>query len=154
MADGSLRIEVEVEPQDAQAAFAMFGRPGAPVALAALKDGFASAPDTEPEEPEEAQPKGGPLSILAGRWCNSPVFQTWLRINHSVEWEESSEYVHSVLSLTREPDMSDIAAETVRNLCGVESRAELDHRQESAELFHRLIRLPFSAELERTGRTA
>ena len=36
MADGSLRIVAEVSTIDAQAAFALFGLPGQPMALAAL----------------------------------------------------------------------------------------------------------------------
>ncbi len=36
MADGTLRVSVDVEPRHAQAAFAMFGAPGTPVALARL----------------------------------------------------------------------------------------------------------------------
>jgi len=58
MADGSLRIEVEVEPGDAQKAFALFGVPGAPMAIAALVVGHAAV-----KEPEL---KGGPLSKAAG----------------------------------------------------------------------------------------
>jgi hypothetical protein len=152
MADGSLRIEVEVEPKDAQAAFALFGRPGAPMALAALKEGFASAAEAELKTPAEQRPKGGPLSILAGRWCGSPAFHAWLRATHPVVWEAASESVQN-LNHTREHTNSDIAAEAVRYLCDVESRAQLDHRPESADLFHRLIRLPFSEDLERTGQT-
>lgn len=73
MADGSLRIEVEVEPCDPQRAFAMFGMPGAPMALAALVPGYAAAGEPEPE------PRGGALAKLAGRWCAMPEFLRWLQ---------------------------------------------------------------------------
>jgi hypothetical protein len=36
LADGTLRLTVDIEPRDAQAAFRLFGSPGTAVALAAL----------------------------------------------------------------------------------------------------------------------
>jgi len=69
MADGSLRIEVEVEPGDAQKAFALFGMPGAPMALAALVVGHAAV-----KEPEL---KGGPLSRAAAMLDTNPDFIEW-----------------------------------------------------------------------------
>ena len=39
------------------------------------------------------------------------------------------------------------AAEFVRELCEIESRSELDHDEEAAEIFHREIRGPFSKYL-------
>ncbi|AUT46986.1 hypothetical protein C2U31_13895 [Achromobacter sp. AONIH1] len=35
------------------------------------------------------------------------------------------------------------AAQFVRNVCGVESRAELDHKADAATLFHAAIRRPY-----------
>lgn len=134
MADGSLRIEVEVEPRDAQTAFAMFGKPGAPMALAPLVPGYAAKSD----EPKPEPPKGGPLAKLAGLWCGNPAFQRWLKLTYPERWEDArSEY----------PIFADdsLAAEVVRRICGVESRAELDHNEEAAEAFHLHIRVPFSA---------
>lgn len=37
LADGTLRLVVDVEPRNAQAAFALFNSPGTAMALAALK---------------------------------------------------------------------------------------------------------------------
>jgi hypothetical protein len=36
LVDGTLRVTVDIEPRDAQAAFRLFGTPGTAVALAAL----------------------------------------------------------------------------------------------------------------------
>lgn len=36
MADGTLRVSIDIEPRHAQAAFTLFGAPGTPVALARL----------------------------------------------------------------------------------------------------------------------
>jgi hypothetical protein len=80
MADGSLRIECEVEPNDAQAAFALFGRPGAPMAIAALTPGYAipkadmGNPMAEPKPRREQ----GDLEMKAILWCQSPEFWKFL----------------------------------------------------------------------------
>lgn len=37
LVDGTLRVVVDIEPRDAQAAFRLFGTPGTAVALAALQ---------------------------------------------------------------------------------------------------------------------
>lgn len=39
LVDGTLRVTIDIEPRDAQAAFRLFGTPGTAVALAALKPG-------------------------------------------------------------------------------------------------------------------
>ena len=73
MADGTLRMVVDIEPRHARDAFGLFGTPGTALALAALK----------PAQPQGAAPKptGGPLAKLAGRWCNDPAFQRMCSVN-------------------------------------------------------------------------
>jgi hypothetical protein len=71
--------------------------------------------------------KGGPLSRLAGRWCNDEAFQKWITPLGEIECRGDSE----------------TAAALVRTLCGVKSRAEIDHDPKAAEKFERLIRRPF-----------
>lgn len=44
MADATVRIAIDIEPRDAQAAFRMFGTPGTAIAIAVLK--------TEQDQPE------------------------------------------------------------------------------------------------------
>ena len=128
MADGSLRIECEIEPRHAQAAFALFGMPGAPMAITALKVGYAMKSDETIEEPN-GPPKGGPLAKLAGMWCQSPDFQEWLEVSTPTE---------AKLFILEE--------------CGIDSRAELDHHQIAADIFHKNIREPYSEWLKETGR--
>lgn len=85
--------------------------------------------------PVPEKPKGGALSKLAGVWCNDQEFQSWL-------WE-AADY-------PGEPN-PDLCAAVIRNWCRVESRAELDHDEEAAERFHRLIRGPFSKFMQARG---
>lgn len=129
MADGSLRIEIEVEPRNAQAAFALFGAPGRAVALAALKDGAAKV--AEPEKP-----KGGEWAKLAGMWCADPDF--WAFLNQTYP---DDDYVGS----------AEHAAMAVRVYCGIESRAELDQNSAALHLFKTHFRLPFMEWMRARG---
>ena len=136
MADGSLRIEVEVEPADAQAAFALFGRPGAPMALAALVEGHAAV-----REPEAEKPKGGERAKLAARLGQSADFRQWMLDTFPSTAAKAP------------PDMTDTqaAAFMVRQICGVKSRADLDTDKAAGNRFDTAIRL---AWLARSGVTA
>lgn len=126
MADGSLRIEVEVQPTDAQAAFALFGRPGAPMALAALVDGYAAV-----KEPEK--PKGGERAKWVAMRCQEFKFWQWLRDTYPRD-------AAAVGGISNAED----AAIVVRGICEVDSRAELDTDKLAAERFDGLIRKPYS----------
>lgn len=95
-------------------------------------------------KPGPPAPKGGALAVLSGQWCQMGRFQDWLRERNYASWQRAMN------NLTENGDStvpSEIAAEVVRILCGVESRAQLDHDTEAAALFHRYIRLPFAAIL-------
>ena len=115
MADGTLRITCDIEPRHAQDAFRLFGSPGTPMALAALKP-------TKLEDKEPDKPKGGPLSQDAARICQTPEFQAFVQKRFG--WGEASE---------------EFAANHVRSVCGIKSRAELDHDPRAARLFSSLM---------------
>lgn len=68
------------------------------------------------------KPKGGELSKLAGRLCNNPEF--WLFLDFL--FPDDLEVVES----------KDMAANSIRRNCGVESRAEIDHNEKAAKKFH------------------
>lgn len=138
MSDGSLRIEAEVSPADAQAAFKLFGMPGAPMALAALTQQAAQesaqkqtigTPTTDPDyEHSEAalraaKPKGGNLSKDAAMICQDEMFREFVGVVDDF------------------PTMATVAhaAEFVRQKCEIESRAELDHNKEAAQRFATLM---------------
>ena len=137
MADGSLRIEVEVEPQDAQAAFALFGRPGAPMALAALAVGHAAVQEPEPVTLTVAQPDKPIARWLAMR-CKEPEFQSWATQYEG--WGGSRSEAN--------------AAALVRHLCGVASRGDIDGNAHAEERFHYYIRIPYAEWCARQEVTA
>ena len=120
MADGTLRITVDIEPRHSQDAFKLFGSPGTPMALAALKTGADTKPEPEPEAP-----KGGPIAKLAGMWCKDPRFWEWIGADDEKQ-----------------------AAYWVQQMCGITSRAYLDSNEAVAEVFDREVRLPFMAWLK------
>lgn len=122
--DGTIVLQVEISPIHRADALALFGMPGTPLALAALKVGHAAKSD---EPAVEEKPKGGPLAKLAGIWCNDPAFQAWLT--------ERGDFA--------EPLDADRAAHVVRSWCAINSRAELDSDPKAEERFQRSIRGPY-----------
>lgn len=99
----------------------------------------------ETPRPDETTmpPPGGPLSRLAGLWCQDPAFQAW------VATQEGFGAVIRTAPPGMQPD--DMAKLVVRAVCNVQSRAEIDHSPEAAALFHNQIRLPYSAYLRDLG---
>ena len=73
MADGSLRIQIDVQPKDAQKAFRMFGTPGTAIALARLTDEVA----VEEDRPGKPKKKGkGPFGDYAAALVKTGFFRT------------------------------------------------------------------------------
>jgi hypothetical protein len=133
MSDGTLRISIDIEPANAQAAFALFGAPGRAIALAALKDGSGAVKEPEPEKP-----KGGEWAKLAGMWCNDPDFWEWINstTHEGIFWDVKNDIDAAVL---------------IRELCLIQSRAELDHDRGARHLFSDRIRMPFMAWMKANG---
>lgn len=97
-------------------------------------------------QPETERLKGGPLARLAGRFCGDNSFVEWVRPiydramgGEGLGWGDVS------------PDevggKEVYARHAILVLCKVDSRRMLDHDPVAAELFHRLIRKPYSAHL-------
>ncbi len=132
MADGSLRISLDIEPRHARDAFNLFGAPGTPVALARMTPEAATAEARkEFQQPAAPTVKGGALCKLAAIWCNDPEFHAFLTA--TMRWAAGYS----------EPVTPEVAARIIRETCGVESRAELDHNLDAEAIFHRDFRLPF-----------
>lgn len=118
MADNTLRLTVDIEPRHAKQAFALFGERGTAMALAALK--------TAQQDSQEAQ-KGGPLARWAAMRCQEPEFRAWM----------AKQFPSNACSTP------DDAAQAIRTICGVDSRAELDSNPLAQATFDDLIRLPW-----------
>ena len=146
MADGTVRFFFDVEPRHAGAALELFRARGTPAALAALRVGYLAVDEPKvteqaPEpEPIATKPKGGVLARLAGMWCADPEFWGWINstTHNGIMWPTATAVD---------------AADFVREICGVDSRAELDNSVSAARLFHSCIRGPFSKYLAARGIT-
>ena len=78
--------------------------------------------------------KGGRLAAQAGMLCQEPAFLLYL--DQRRRWRES-------LATAQLPDgthSAEDAADTIRQACGVTSRAQLDHQPEAANMFGRIVR--------------
>ncbi|CAB5512033.1 hypothetical protein LMG26857_01322 [Achromobacter anxifer] len=73
--------------------------------------------------------KGAALSRTAAMMCSRAKFQRWVvsRIGAAPEGVSPSQH----------------AAQYVRDICGITSRAQLDHHALAAGMFHEAIRKPF-----------
>lgn len=74
MADGALRVQIDVKPQDAQKAFKLFGTPGSAVAIARLSD--QAAVEFDRPKLEHQKPKKGPYGDYAQALVKSGFFRT------------------------------------------------------------------------------
>lgn len=127
MADGTLRVSVDIEPRHAQTAFVLFGAPGTPIALAALKVG------TQPEKDQSTEPaaettKGGPLAKWAAMRCQDVRFLKWMDVGSAEE-----------------------ARTEILDVCRIRSRAELDNNPDAAVLFDHHFRRPWAEHCKRRG---
>lgn len=126
MADGTVRVQIDIDPECRRDFFTLFPEIDTRVAIAPLL-GTAQAPETT------APPKGGELAKLAGILCNDPDFQLWIVAEHCFHAE----------AVAADLKPADAAAEIVRMVCEVKSRAELDNDDGAAARFHQRIRKPW-----------
>lgn len=115
MADGTVRVQIDIDPRFRSLFFELFGKIDMPVALAPL------VADFEQREPEPGKTKGGALAKLAGMWCDEQEF-----------WNFS------------DTSNADEAAEWIRETCLIESRVELDHSVVAKQNFDKFVRGPYS----------
>lgn len=120
LVDGSIEVRIHIDPRFKADFHRLFPNIDLPVAIAPLVANF------ERIEEEEKQ-KGGPLCRLAAMWCKDKEFWQWLIDSGNLHRCDSEEY----------------AADWIRAMCGVESRAEIDSNQFASEVFHRSVRSPF-----------
>lgn len=141
MADGTLRLSVDIEPRNAQAAFRLFGAPGTSVALAGIK------PVAQRLADEPDKPKGGALAKLAGQWCNDDKFLRFIRSTYDRAMGGDGSGWGDVRPSDFGGDAKQYARHCILVLCGISSRAELDHSAAAAQAFHTSIREPFATYL-------
>jgi hypothetical protein len=98
-------------------------------------------PEPEITPPAAGKPRGGALSQLAGKWCRRTDFQKFLRDGWPNLWAEAR--VHWPVDGGEE-----LARDVVVAICGIHSRAELDHDPRARRVFDDVIRHRFGASME------
>ncbi|UIY58124.1 hypothetical protein [Burkholderia cepacia] len=131
MADGTIRVQIDIDPRFRSTFWALFPNIDMPVALAPLEANF------EQQEPKQEAQKGGALAILAGRLCADERFHEFVENTYGRVWT------------TTYPN-EDIA-QWMREQCGIDSRAELDHNEAAALRFHQVIRGPWQKYCQQKG---
>lgn len=130
MADGSLRVTVEIQPQDAKNAFDMLGSPDTPIAIARLTQ-EASKQQAQDETIEKA--KGGFLSQWLAMRCNEPEFWAFMEARIFTECGMPV-YVESLAQCDDE----------IKSFLEIKSKTEIDNNPKVEKRFHELIRIPYS----------
>ena len=135
MADGTLRLSVDIEPNNANEAFQLFGSPHVPVAIARLnQEAFiqhAQELAIENNIVEKVQITG--LTLLSVTWCKDPDF--WSFMNTEFQPEEKIENEQS-------------CADYIKVICNIESRRDLMSNHEAQQIFHDEIRNPYRLWLQ------
>jgi hypothetical protein len=137
MADGTLRLTVDIDPRFANDAFQLFGSPDVPMALARLTQDAAQASAqaetiadyADVREKENNRVTG--LAMLAVQWCKMPEFWEWLETDD----DNAAHSEHG-------------AKLCVTTICGIESRRELNTNKQAAQKFNEEIRAPFMEWLQ------
>lgn len=133
MADGTLRMTFDIEPAQAKDAFSLFAAPGTPVAIAALKSGYAAKSDMG--NPITEKEPVGPLCKWLVLRCKEPEFWAW---------------INSMLNFPHFRVSDEGAAK--RWVCEtllITSRKEVDGHIVAESKFHELIRIPYQHWLVR-----
>jgi len=170
LADGTLRVSMDVEPRHAQAAFSLFGAPGTPMALAALKiNGGAPESSDRPDDESGDSPKSeakvsakqgspaarqrtnNPAGVRGGmdelapppKRTTGPICQ-WLALRCKEidfqQWVGQQSGLGDAIGEAR-------VAEWCREQCGVESRRDIDGSVLAEGFFDRFIRKPWLAHM-------
>ena len=121
LVDGTIRVQIDIDPRFKTQFHESFPNIDMPVAIAPLVENFET-------RQEEEKPKGGAMCKLAGIWCKDAEFQQWV-----------------------EAENEEQAAQFVRWKCGVKSRSEIDSNPEAANKFQQLVRIPYMNWLNGKG---
>jgi hypothetical protein len=136
---GNVRLYGYVEPCDAQLVRdRWFKEPGKELVVAALKSDHQLEREQQRQPPEPERGKGGVRGALAARWCAEDAFQLWLE-QRFVKTTALARARLAGRKVTGDPGAA-LAAETLRLVCEIRSRADLDNDPEAWGRFDRRIR--------------
>lgn len=120
LVDGTIRVQIDIDPQYRDEFLQNFSQIDMPVAIAPLKADF------EAEKQQESTKIGG-LTLLAVEWCKEPQFWVWISTLDSLQFVE---------------DELD-AKFFIQTTCEISSRKELNTNPKAAAIFQQEIRGPY-----------
>ena len=104
--------------------------------VAACEKNDDETPKQQSPEAKETPKAGGKLAKEAGMLCNAKLFINFLRQSHAATWRIASAHPR----FHEEPSDSDVAAQCVRQICGVHSRSEIDEYPTAREYWTDLMK--------------
>jgi hypothetical protein len=152
LADGTLRVAVDIEPAMAQAAFTLFGAPGRGVALAALRDGRGQIEEKTALEPFLTAPVPDPSTPAEKPRQHSAA--------QAERWESLGTLTKAAITIGAAPEFwawagvtnSHDAGALIKSVCKVASRKELDTDDRAAAIFKVKVLEPYRMHLNKNQR--
>lgn len=123
LVDGTIRVQVDIDPRFRKKFFELFPEIDSPVALAPLTPGFEGGIPEGAEwpggdAPAKGRKPGQTLSQYAALLCQKPDFHRFLAAAHTEDWRQCLQW--------RGEDPVESAAEFIRRWCEIPTRAKLD----------------------------
>ena len=138
LVDGTLRVQIDIEPRHKGDFYRLFANIDMPVALAPLNVGQNVPHGTDHKTSPKSTTSGQLLSLYAALLCQSGNFHRYIV------------HMAGYTGLTPgEPNAEAAAADWMRQVCEIESRRELDSDPEAATRFHERVRKPYNEWLSR-----
>ena len=126
----TMRLSIDVPVELAQEVIKAFGWPTmsnpVTVAIARLVDEQSAVKETNESQPTPSKTKGGKLCQRASILCNEGSFRTFL-VTRDEELKKHFRMLDTIMAI-----------DEVREICGVQSRSELDSNPEAAVKFKNL----------------
>lgn len=135
LVDGTLRVQIDIDPRFRKQFFELFGQIDMPVALAPLTTNFERPEEKIEQEKSQNYGRIGPLGLLAVRFCEDPQFAKFIEPIYE-EWLGD-------VGPDSFPQITDYSRHCILAICEIETRKELDTNQRAAMIFHERIRKPF-----------
>jgi hypothetical protein len=151
LVDGTIRVQIDIDPPFRAAFLSMFPNIDMPIALAPLQIGLPPPvpPKREADPPQRADDPGAiqdrehekrkskfPTGLcgLAVKWCSDPHFHNWL------DYEFIEEMAAAGIDAKTPEDQ---AAAVIKRVCKIDTRKELDTIHSAGAMFREHIMGPY-----------
>lgn len=156
MADGTIRVQIDIDPSCRADFLTLFPNIDMPVAIAPLVPDFERGMDTLPERVEETpesehKERASGLWLLAVQWCKDPGFYEFIRPIYDIELGGNGKGHGDVCPDQFIYGVEDYCRHVILYFCDISSRRELNINSQAAAAFKQMIRGPYMAWMEHKG---